>query len=66
MTATKPAAAWAGWHRPNKRARWIRLAEAADYHDCWDKLLAATSDRKGGEALVSQTDPNHRPGRPRL
>jgi hypothetical protein len=57
--ATKTA--WIGWYRQSKRQRWTKLAEADDYGDALSQLLdaAANLPAKGGELLVSQTDPNN-------
>jgi hypothetical protein len=62
MTAdgNKPAPAkWAGWHRPGRRTRWLRVVEGTD-EDAVRTALHAK--RSGGDFYVGPvgTDPNRR------
>ena len=54
----QPPAAFVGYWRPNKSHKWIKLAEGESYQEAWGRLLDTIWDRRGGESLVSQYDPN--------
>jgi hypothetical protein len=54
------ASLWYGFFRQSKAHRWLKLAEADDYGAALNALLNATKTQpKGGELLVTQTDPNN-------
>ena len=66
-TSTEPppppsAPAWAGWFRPHRGARFEQIVEAADYSECWERVLNVLAERgqTGGDSLVAErgTDPN--------
>lgn len=59
-SATEGAGAFCSYYRPDKRAPWTKLAEAATWDEAWALLLARLPPGKGGESLVLPRgqDPN--------
>jgi len=39
-----------GWHRPTRRAPWIRLATGKTWRSCWLRLIEVTAGE--GEMMV--------------
>ncbi len=58
--AADPATPFRGYYRSAKGQPWEALAENTDYGTCLDALLDAIADRRGGESLVTRTNPNGR------
>jgi hypothetical protein len=54
---SETATLWAGWWRPRRGERWVRLAEADTYDTAWSLLLDAVAEcRGGGDTFVGRAD----------